>query len=95
MFWKKDKISEEVSELAKEMLTYYGEIKIRKNGEYDWNLTLFSFRKFDIFSVDRKDGTVVMFGNYLHLNDKEIKHLHDYATRAYIKKITFAENKKL
>lgn len=95
MFWNRLKISKEVEELAKEMLTYHGEIKLRKNGDFDWNLTIFSFRKFDIFSISRKEGEVVMFGNFLHLNKREIKHLHDYATRAYIKKITFAENKKL
>jgi len=89
MFFQR--ISKEVEELGKEMLTYYEEIDVRGNSYFNDNTMVFEFRDIEIFRI--KDSKRTFFGEFCLLSYKEEVYIHDCATKSYLKKITFTENK--
>ncbi|MCW8966150.1 MAG: hypothetical protein OQK82_05640 [Candidatus Pacearchaeota archaeon] len=90
MFW--NKISNEVKELGKEIISYYSETEVKEDTGYYSKWTYYYFRGLIVFKQEEEKKFTVS-ASLINLNYKEIKHLQKCFTSASLKKLTFMENK--
>lgn len=90
MFFQR--VSEEVSELGKEIIAYYSDVEMIDSRDNNGGYTLFTFRSQDVFRKHEKRG-IILCGDFSELNSKETKYLLQCFTKASLKKLTYANNK--